>query len=94
MYLQKGVEYNWGRLFGADRDDELYIGIIVFMIVSLKKSIPFVVKACPEYKISGQWLSMQIEDTLETLFESSFNVKAVITDNHSTNVLSFKILPG
>ena len=62
------------------------------MIVSLKKSIHFVVKACPEYKISGQWLSMQIEETLETLFESSFNVKAVVTDNHSTNVLSFNIL--
>ena len=35
---------------------------------------------------------MQIEETLETLFESSFNVKAVITDNHSTKALSFKIL--
>ena len=92
MYLQKGVEYHGGSLVGADRDGELYTGIMVFMIVSLKKSIPFVVKACPEYKISGQWLSMQIEESLETLFESSFNVKAVITDNHSTNMLSFKIL--
>ena len=34
---------------------------------------------------------MQIEETLEKLFESSFNAKAVITDNHSTNVLSSKI---
>ena len=41
-------------------DGELYTGIVVFMIVSLKKSIPFVVKACPEYNISGQCLSMQI----------------------------------
>ena len=64
---------------------------MVFMIVSLKKPIPIVVKACPEYKISGQWLSMQIEETLETSYESSNNVKAVITDNHSANVLSFKI---
>ena len=69
---------------------ELYTGIMVFMIFSLKKSITFA--ACPEYKISGHRLSMQIEDTLETLFESPFHVKAVITDNHSTNVLSFNIL--
>ena len=57
MYLQKGVQWHEGSLVGADRDGELYTGIMVFMIVSLKQSISFVVKACPEYKISGQWLA-------------------------------------
>ena len=55
-------------------DGELYTGIMVFMIVSFKKSIPFVVKACPEYKVAGQWLSKRIEETLKILFESSFKL--------------------
>ena len=44
MYLQKGVKYHGGRLVDADRDGELNTGIMVSMIVSLVKSIPFVVK--------------------------------------------------
>ena len=92
MHLQKGVQYHGGTLVGADENGELYTGVMVFMVVGLKESIPFVVKACPEFKIAGKWLSEEIEDTLITLFEASLNVRAVITDNHSTNVLSFKSL--
>ena len=33
---------------GQDEDGNLYKGIVVFMIVSLKKSIPYVVKSCAE----------------------------------------------
>ena len=69
MHLQKGMQYHGGSLVGADENGELYTGVMVFMIVGLKKSIPFVIKACPEFKISGEWLSDQIEDTLKTLLD-------------------------
>ena len=88
MYLQKGG----GSLVGADENGELYTGIVVFMVVSLKKSVPFAIKACPESKISGDSLSLQIEETLRTIFNAAFNVWAVITDIHAVNVLSFKNL--
>ena len=39
MYLQKSNEYNAGNQIGADSEAELYRGILVFMIVGLKKSI-------------------------------------------------------
>ena len=84
LYLQKGVQYH--------DDGNLYSGIVVFMVVSLKESIPFVVKAYPEFKITGEWLCCPMEETLETLCTSSFKVRAVITDNHATNILAFKIL--
>jgi hypothetical protein len=57
MYLQKGVQYHGGSLIGADDDGNFYSGIVVFMVVSLKESIPFVIKACPEFQISGSMIS-------------------------------------
>ena len=92
MYLQKGVQYHGGSLIGADDDGNFYSGIFVFMVVSLKESIPFVIKACPEFQISGSMISSHIEETLDTLYKASFNVRAIITDNHATNVSAFKIL--
>ena len=47
MYLQKNMQYHGGSFIGADDDGNLYSGIVVFMVVSLKESIHFVVKACP-----------------------------------------------
>ena len=49
-------------------------------------------KPVQSQKISGDWLSLQIEETLRRIFNAAFNVWAVITDNHAVNVLSFKNL--
>ena len=62
------------------------------MIVSLKKSIPYVVKCCPEVTINGSWFSGEIDKCIFPLKEAGFNVRAVITDNHSSNVSAFKFL--
>ena len=40
MYLQKGTQYQGGEYVGADEDKNLYKGVVVCMIVGLKKSIP------------------------------------------------------
>ena len=74
----KGVQYQDGSLVSADENGELYTGIVVFMVVSLKKSVPFAIKACPESRISGDWLSLQIEETLRTILNAAFNVWAVM----------------
>ena len=56
MYLRKLAQYHGGKYVGENDNEELYSGIVNFMIVGLKQSIPFVVKSCPETKVSGAWL--------------------------------------
>ena len=65
---------------------------MIFIINTLKKSIPFVIKAIPEIKIEGQWLSEHIDNCITSLNSVGYNVCAIISDNHSTNVLAFKCL--
>ena len=65
---------------------------MTFMTNSLKQSIPFVIKAIPEVKIEGLWLSGQTDECSHTLHKTGFNIVAVISDNHSTSVPAFNIL--
>ena len=60
MYLQKCVQYSGGDYVGADEDENLYKGIVVFMIQGLKHTVPLVVKASPEVSVSGQWLASNL----------------------------------
>ena len=93
MFLQKGAQYHGGSLVGMDENGDMYTGVVTFMAVGLnKEAIPFVVKACPEIKICGDWLREEIEETLGTMGKAGFRVRAVITDNHSVNVNAFKSL--
>ena len=92
MYLQKSSEYHGGRMVGKDEDGEFFSGILVFMIVGLKKSIPYVVKAVPEIKLTGDFVKQEIEECLRTMKGAGFNIRAVISDNHSTNVTAFASL--
>ena len=85
MYLQKSVQYHSGDFIGQDEDGILYKGIVVFMIVSLKKSRP-------ESKISGEWLKNEIDDCLCHLQKVGFNVRAVVSDVHASNVRGFSLM--
>ena len=40
-------------MIGQDENGDYYIGILTFMIGSLTKSIPYVVKAVPVLNLSG-----------------------------------------
>ena len=42
-----------GKFYGKDEHGEFYNGIVVFMVVGLRKSIPHVIKTLPETKISA-----------------------------------------
>ena len=92
MYLDKGTQYHGGEYVGDDCDGQLFKGIVGFMIVGLKKSIPYVVKSSPEVSITGSWLSQELDDCIALLSNTGFNVRSVVTDNHSTNVNAFLLL--
>ena len=56
-YLQKSCQYIGGTFYGKDEHSEFYNGIVVFMVIGLRKSIPYVIKTLPETKISREWLN-------------------------------------
>ena len=51
MYLQESTQYHSGQFYGADEDGKLYKGVIVFMLVGLKKSISVLIRAIPEFSV-------------------------------------------
>ena len=62
------------------------------MINGLKNGTPFVVKAIPELRITGQWIADHLDEVIESLHKCGFYVRAVVCDNHSTNVAAFNVL--
>eukprot|EP00800_Vazella_pourtalesii_P011575 TRINITY_DN2786_c0_g1_i2.p1 TRINITY_DN2786_c0_g1~~TRINITY_DN2786_c0_g1_i2.p1 ORF type:complete len:266 (-),score=6.41 TRINITY_DN2786_c0_g1_i2:131-928(-) len=70
----------------------MYTSILCFMVVSLKKSIPFVISAIPLVKNSGEMVYQNINKCISLLTQSQFRVRAIISDNHTTNVKAYKIL--
>ena len=92
MYLQRCEEYFAGKLMGADEENELYKGVVSFMVAGLKETVSYVVKAVPETKISAQFLHDHILECLKILEDSGFNVRVIVSDNHTSNVSSFNLL--
>ena len=90
--LKKRVQYHSGYYVGADAERNLYKVVVVFLIVSLKNSVPCVVKALPETSISGYWLSEEIDKCITNLKEIGLQVRAVVSDDHASNVSAFSIL--
>ena len=92
MYLQKDVQFEQCKLIGCDDNGNLFKAIMTFVIVGKRKNVPFVVKAVPESKIDGKWLSGQIMEGMQSLHEIGFHVRAVILDNYLSNVSVFNKL--
>ena len=92
MYLQNCVQYVGGDYLGSDDKGNLFKGIVVFMIQGLQQSVPVVAKACPEIFVRGEWLASEMSDSIQQLSLQGFNVRAVVTDNHASNVSAFCIL--
>ena len=88
MYLQKEVQFHQGKLIGCDDNGNLFKEIMTFMIVGVRKNVSFVVKAVPESKTlaEGKWLSGQLIESIQSLHEIGFHERAVISDNHTSNV--------
>ena len=60
------------------------------MIVGLKNYIPYVIKSSPETKINAVWLKEDLIDCLRILSKPGFSARALVCDNHPSNVSSFK----
>ena len=56
-----------------------------------KKTVPPVVKTCPEVTINGEWHSQEILKCIFQLINFGFFIRAVVADNHSANVNAFNI---
>ena len=67
MYLLKSQEHFEGEMIGCDDEGELYTGIVCFMIVGLKESIPYVINSSPETNNDTNWLKTELLDSLEIL---------------------------
>ena len=91
MYLQERQEYFCGEM-GCDDEGELYKGIVCFMIFGLKESVPYMIKSLHETSIDANWLKTKLLDSLEILSNCGFRVRAIVCDNHPSNVSSFKKL--
>ena len=62
------------------------------MIVGLKENVPYIIKYVPEQNIDDKWIKEQILDSLKTLKNCGFRVRTIVLDNHSANVLAYKLL--
>ena len=62
MYLQKCEEYCCSEIIGENENNELYKGLLSFMIVELKENFFYIVKSVPERNIDGKWIKEQIID--------------------------------
>ena len=89
---EKSQEYFGEEMIGCDEEGELYQGIVCFMIVGLKESIPYVIKSSPETNIDANGLKTEFLDSLEILSNCGFRVRDIVCDNHPSNVSSFKKL--
>ena len=73
-------------------EGELYKGIVCFMIVGLKESIPYVIKSSPETNTDANWLKTELLDSPEILSNCGFRVRTIVCDNQPSHVSSFKKL--
>ena len=89
MYLQKCSEYSGGKYVGLGEKCNFLKSILVFMIVSLKKSIPYVIKSCPQTEINGDIVFLELKESSSVLKSAGFNVRSIVADNHSTNVSGY-----
>ena len=67
---------------GAGEEEHLCKGIVVFMVVRLNQSLPFIVQVISEVTINGQWLAKKISDNIDNLIEIELFVRGIVTDNH------------
>ena len=62
------------------------------MVAGMKESVSYVLKSVPETNIDANFLREHILDCLRILRDGDFNVRAIVCDDHSSNVSAFKLL--
>ena len=75
MHLQSQVQFDGLTLVGCNADLEMYTSIICFMVVSLRKSIPFMIAAVPLVRNSGDIVYDNLDECLLLLRQSQFRLE-------------------
>ena len=78
MYFQKRTQYHGGIYVDAVGDGNLFSGIFVFLIVRIKRNVPVVVRAVPENKVKGDWISDELIEYLKDLLSCGFKIRGII----------------
>lgn len=89
MYLQKCAEYSGGDVIGINEEKECYRSVVSFMVVGLKENTSCIFKAVPITKLNSDFLKNEIHNIINSLIKNDFNVRAVVSDNHASNVSCF-----
>ena len=92
MYIQQEVQYDGRDLIGCDAELQMLKSILCFMVVSLKQSRPYIIKAMPLTKINHQIVQDGILSCISILNKAKFTIRAVVCDNHPSNVSAYKHL--
>ena len=92
MYLLKSEDYFRGEMIGCVDEGELYKGIVCFMIVDFKESIPYVIKSSTETNNDVNCLKTELSDSLKIYPNCGFCGRAIVCGNHSLKVSNFKKL--
>ena len=61
------------------------------MVISLP-SYPFIVSAIPTVRISGDIVHSNVDKCISLLTRAHLNLRAIIADNHLTNISAYKQL--
>ena len=85
------VQFNGHTLIGCNAEMAMYRSNLCFMVVALRKSIPFVISAIHLVKNSGEIVT-KILKSVSLLTKSQFRVRAFISDDHTANVKAYNIL--
>ena len=64
-------------------------GIVCFIIVGLQESILYVIESCTKITIKVAYIRDELTECLDVLYQCSFNVRAIVYDNHQSNVSLF-----
>ena len=89
MYLLKSAQHQSGEHVGVDEERNSYQGIVVFVVVRFKLSIPVVVQAIADVTFNEQWMTVTFSGNIDNLIKLGLRVQVIVTDNHSANVNAF-----
>ena len=79
MYLEKATQYHNSEYIGDDDEGDLCKGIVTFMIMGLKESMPYIAQVFPGVSRSD-------------LTSAKLCVRGIVTDNRTLNVHTFSSL--
>ena len=92
MHLQQQVQFDGQDIIGRNENLEMFKSILCFMVISLKKTVPYVIKAVPIVKLSSGIIFDWILNCLKVLNDANFQPRCVISGNHQSNISAFNKL--